>query len=199
MKPERILLPIDVAQCPLEVFALVNGFARKPEVTVILLHVVHLNIVVPENRVFHELAAEAKSYLERLAEKHLPPVASSIAHVRVGEPASEILAETTAENQDLIILPTYGPSFWDRLKALWKPGCNPIVSSLAEKVIREAKCGVFVVAAKTRFNCEKAWGRPVSENGSRFQVNGPTPAANGLPALSWVEALGNRRRAGFQE
>ena len=43
MKPERILLPVDVARCPLEVFDLVNGFAKRPEVTVLLLHVVDLD------------------------------------------------------------------------------------------------------------------------------------------------------------
>jgi nucleotide-binding universal stress UspA family protein len=164
MNPERILLAIDVARCPLEVFALVNGFARRPEVTVILLHVINLNIIAPENRVYQELAAEARAYLRRLAEEHLPPLTAAITHVRIGEPAKAILAEARAENPDLIILPTYGPSFWNRLKAVWKPACNPLVSPLAERVIREATCGVFVVAAKTRFDCEKAWGRPVTED-----------------------------------
>ena len=89
MKPEIILLPVDVARCPLEVFELVNGLAKRSEVTVILLHVLNLNILAPENRVYEELGQEAQWYLESLANQHLHPMASAITHVRVGMPAEE--------------------------------------------------------------------------------------------------------------
>jgi nucleotide-binding universal stress UspA family protein len=162
MKLERILLPVDITRCPLEIFDLVNGFAKRPEVTVILLHVVNVNILAPENRVYEELGQEAQWYLESLANKHVHPLASTITRVRIGKPAEEILAEAKALSVDLIILPTYGPSFWNRLKGLWTNVCIPPVSTLAQRVIREATCGVFVVLAKTRLNCERAWGRPVN-------------------------------------
>ncbi len=181
MRPERILLPVDVSRCPLEVFELVKGFAQGPEVTVILLHIVNLKVVVPENRVFRELADEAKWHLEQLADRYLPPIASAVAHVRIGEPPQEILAEANAEKPDLIILPTYGPCFWTRLKAVWKPACNPIVSPLAEQVIRQATCGVFVVAAKTSFNCERAWGRP---------TRGRASPAKEIPKSSGMTGIG---------
>jgi nucleotide-binding universal stress UspA family protein len=185
MKPERILLPVDVTRCPLEVFDLVNGFAKRPEVTVILLHVVNLNILAPENRVYEELGQEAQWYLESLANKHIPPMASTITHVRVGNPAEEILAEAKAESVDLIILPTYGPSFWNRLKGLWTNVCIPPVSTLAERVIREATCGVFVVLAKTRLNCERAWGRPVKNRKAQSIVpSRPISPAYESPGLS---------------
>jgi|SRR5208282_262617 len=161
---ERILLPVDVAKCPLEVFELVNGFAKRPEVRVILLHVVNLNIAAPENRVYEELAQEALSYLERLADKYIHPIASTVAHVRTGRPAEEILAEAKAESVDLIIMPTSGPSFWSRLMGLCRRASNPIVSPLAEKIIREAACDVVLVATKTHMNCEKAWGRRVKQS-----------------------------------
>jgi hypothetical protein len=32
MKPERILLPLDIRRCPLEIFSLVEGFSKRPEV-----------------------------------------------------------------------------------------------------------------------------------------------------------------------
>ena len=73
MKPERILLPIDTAKCPLEIFAVANGFACRPEVRVILLHVVNLNIVAPENRVYEELGREVYSHLDRLAQRYIHP------------------------------------------------------------------------------------------------------------------------------
>ena len=185
MNAERILLPIDVTRCPLEVFDLVSGFARRPEVTVILLHTVSLNIQGAPNRVYEELVEEAQWYLGRLAEKHIHPAASTITHVRLGQPADEILAEARAESVSLIILPTYGPSFWNRLKGLWANVCVPPVSTLVAKLIREATCGVFVVLAKTRFHCEKAWGRPVNHRRARPIV--PPEAVSpvyGSPGLS---------------
>jgi nucleotide-binding universal stress UspA family protein len=176
MKPERILLPIDVARCPLEVFELVNGFARRPEVTVILLHVVKLDLVASEKCFYQELCEAAQAWLARLAANHLHAAASAIRHVRIGEPAEEILAEAKAESVDLIILPSFGPSFWNRLKGLWKNVIAPPVSTLVEKVIREATCGVFVILAKTRLNCEKAWGRPVN-NGKAQSIAPSRPIA----------------------
>ena len=185
MKPERILLPLDITRCPLEVFDLVNGFAKRPEVTVILLHVLNLNILAPENRVYEELGQEAQWHLESLANKHLHPMASAITHVRVGKPAEEILAEAKAQSVELIILPTYGPSFWNRLKGLWTNVCIPPVSTLAERVIREAMCGVFVVLAKTRLNCERAWGRPVKNRKAQSMVpSRPISPAYESPGLS---------------
>src|SRR5579872_3787266 len=131
MKPERILLPLDIKSCPLEIFSLVEGFSKRPEVTLTLLHVVHLNIAAPDNRVDEELAIEARGYLERLARRFVHPITSTVVHIRFGRPAEEILEEARADKAELIILPTYGPSFLSRLASLWKPGACGIVSALA--------------------------------------------------------------------
>ena len=150
MKPERILLPIDVAKCPLEAFKLVNGIARRPGVTVILLHVLELNIQAPENRVYHELGRAAAGYLERLARIYMHPGIATAIHVRTGRPADEILAEAREARVDLIILPSGRPSFWKR-----------IVAPTVEKVTRNAPCAVLVPSMKTLFDCQQAWGGQV--------------------------------------
>jgi nucleotide-binding universal stress UspA family protein len=187
MKPERILLPLDIRECPLDVFTLVEGFSKRAEVTLILLHVVHLNIAAPDNRLYEELTLEARGYLERLAQQFLHPITSTVVHVRFGRPAEEILEEAQAEKVELIILPTYGPSFWSRLVSVWKPGACGIVSALAEKIIRDCNCGVFIASVKTRFNCERAWGRaPESKRRSvelpveRLQVGKPLQRFSGV-------------------
>ena len=119
MKPERILLPLDIRGCPLEIFSLLEGFSKRPEVTLTLLHVVHLDIVASDNRVCQELALAAQGYLERLAQQFVHPVTSTVVHVRFGKPAEQILKEAKAEKVELIILPTYGPSFWSQLVSIW--------------------------------------------------------------------------------
>ena len=156
MKLERILLPLDIRKCPLEVFSVVNGFAKKQGITVTLLHVVTLNIAAPEKGVYEQLGREAHWHLERLARGCLRPGVTTLTRVRFGKPAEEILTEAAAGNIDLIVLPSYPPSFLRRL-------FGPILPRVVERVIREAPCGVFLTTASNRFNCEKTWGRPGNE------------------------------------
>jgi len=159
MQPKRVLLPIDTAKCPLEAFAVANGFARRPEVTVILLHVLNLNIVAPENRVYEELGREVYSHLCRLAREYIHPLASTAVRVRAGRPEQEILAEAAGQKADLIILPSWGPSWWARLTASGTSQADVTLPRLARNIARKAGCAVCVVNARTRFNCERAWGR----------------------------------------
>jgi len=164
MKPERILVPIDIARCPLEVFARVNAFAARPGVTVILLHVVTLNIAAPDNRVFEELAREAGGCLEQLARKHVHPDASTRIHVRTGKPAEEILAEAKAENVDLIILPTFGGSLWKRGASFWQRLVAPIFpGTIVARLARRTRCPLLVMHAETRFNCNEHGAPPTNE------------------------------------
>jgi nucleotide-binding universal stress UspA family protein len=152
MKPERILLPLDIRKCPLEVFSVVNGLASHPGATVTLLYVVTLNIAAPEKRVYEELGRDARWYLERLARGCLHPGVATNIRVRFGKPAEEILAEAAAGNTDLIVLPSYPPSLWSRLFA-------PILPRVVEQVIRKAPCRVFQASPQDRFDCEDLWGR----------------------------------------
>jgi nucleotide-binding universal stress UspA family protein len=152
MKPERILVPLDIRKCPLEVFSVVNGLVSHPGDTVILLHVVTLNIAAPENRVYEEHGRDAHWYLERLARGCLRPDITTSIRVRVGNPAEEIVAEAAAVKADLIVLPSQPPSFWRRV-------FGPILPRLTERVVREAPCRVLLASAPGRFDCEDAWGR----------------------------------------
>jgi nucleotide-binding universal stress UspA family protein len=156
MNPERILLPLDIRKWPVEVFSVVNGLANHPGVTVILLHVVTLNITAPEKSVHEALGRDAHWYLKRMARGCLRPGVATTTRVRFGKPAEEILTEAAASSVDLIVLPSYPPSFWSRL-------FGPILPRVVERVIREALCGVFLATARSRFNCEKMWGRPGNE------------------------------------
>ena len=159
MSLERILVPVDIAKWPVEVFSVANTFAKQPGATVILLHVVTLNIAAPEKGVYEQLGLEAHWHVERLVRRCLRPGITTATRVRFGKPAEEILAEAADGNVDLIVLASKPPSFWSRLFA-------PVVPRVVEQVIREASCGVFLTTAKKRFNCEGIWGRPGKDIGS---------------------------------
>jgi nucleotide-binding universal stress UspA family protein len=192
MNPERILLPLDIRKCPLEVFFAANGLANHPGATVILLHVVTLNIGVPEKGVYEALARDAHWHLKRLARGCLRPEIATVTRVRFGKPAVEILAEAAASNADLIILPSYPPSLFHRL-------FGPILPRTVERVIREAPCGVFLTSASSRFNCEKTWGRLGRESDTALShlVRTPEsqPSAVSLAEGAFAAAEGERRAA----
>src|ERR1035438_5194265 len=142
MNPERILIPVDIRKCPLEVFSAANGLANQPGANVTLLHVVTLNIGMPEKGVYEALARDAHAHLKRLARGCLRPGITTVTRVRFGKPAEEILTEAAAGNIDLIVLPSYPPSFLRRL-------FGPILPRVVERVIREAPCGVFLTSASS--------------------------------------------------
>ena len=56
MQTEKILVPIDTARCYPEVFGRINALGSSADVTVVLLHVLTLNITAPENGVYERLA-----------------------------------------------------------------------------------------------------------------------------------------------
>jgi nucleotide-binding universal stress UspA family protein len=145
--PETILLPLDVHKCPLEVFSYINQFGEF-RTTVVLLHVLHLNVVPPDGRVFDELAGAAEKDLRRLSEKFLDPRLRVRCEVRFGKPADGIVKEARESNADLIALATYGNS------SFWK---HPFHPRTVAKVLRLAHCDVMLLHVRTRFNCEDDW------------------------------------------
>jgi len=49
-----VLLPLGMGECPLDILAFVTGLAARQELTVLLLHVINLNIHAPEGRVYRD-------------------------------------------------------------------------------------------------------------------------------------------------
>jgi nucleotide-binding universal stress UspA family protein len=143
----------------LEIFALLERLAGQPEVTLILLHVIQTHRAAGKKRAHDELSREVRSYLEQLASEYVHPIISVVPRIRVGNPAQQILEEAKAQDIQLIILPTFGPSLWNRLVSLWNPSSYRIAAPLAEKIIRESNCGVFVAGVKGRFNCQREWSK----------------------------------------
>jgi nucleotide-binding universal stress UspA family protein len=178
---KRILVSIDVANWAPDVFALVSGFAKQQDVTVILLYVLNLNIMASENRVYEELGREAQWRLERLAHEYLPVNVTSLIRVRAGKLAEEIVAEAKAQQVDATILPSGHSSFWKRLPV-------PTLFRKIGQVARESGCGVLLARAKTRFDCRKVWGRQFHESSPRRQRAPDDVLATNLDALAVADS-----------
>jgi nucleotide-binding universal stress UspA family protein len=102
VKALSLLLPLDVENCPSEVFSMINGLAAQLEVTVTLLRVV--DDTAPESRPQDDLCRDAMKDLLRLERQFLSPHVDSRASIRVGSPWEEICAEAKQTGADWIIL-----------------------------------------------------------------------------------------------
>ena len=171
MKPEKIVFPIDLAKCALEALALFNSLAQRPDATITLLHVVNLNLLSPDRRLYDEVCREAEQRLEKLAGESLHAAAVRV-RVRLGKPAQGIVAEATEQKADLIVLPIHAGT-------ARKHRFAPFVPKIVEHVSRNAPCGVFVVHVHTRMNClEEATGAHLVLDLPQTSVS----ASAGLPA-----------------
>jgi len=166
MNPQKILLPIDLRNCPVDAFPLVNRIANGSGANVTLLHVITLNILAPERRIYDELASEAHSALARLAQQYLPSAGSLETRVRFGNVVDEILTEAETDQSDLIIIPIHRKQELTALRA-----GVPLKSRGLERILREAGCGVCVAGSAIWFNCERAWRRPDAKAPARNEAN----------------------------
>jgi nucleotide-binding universal stress UspA family protein len=148
MEVGRLLLPIDLKKCPLEVFPLANGFTKPFGGEVVLLHVLEPQSARADRE-------KAILHLEHLARDFMRSSVEVRPRVRAGLAHKEIFAEATDAKADVILLPVYAPSLWRRL-------VGPGFGSTARNVVSGASCGVFVVSVRTRFNCLRHWGAEAS-------------------------------------
>jgi nucleotide-binding universal stress UspA family protein len=150
IKADRLLLPIDLAKCPLEIFPVVNGFTKPFHGEVVLLHVVDRRKNGVPRGVGEIDLRRAERHLERIGHDYLSPTVEASFRVRIGIPHAEILAEAKATNVDLILLPTFVPPIWRRLAGF-------IYGETVRNLAVGAPCRVFVVDVRTRFNCFRRW------------------------------------------
>lgn len=138
-----ILVPIDFSETSLRALRLAVGLTRQGNTR---LHLVNIGVIpyvdvgpygasVPAVLIAanDEMAAEAKSALERVAREEVPQGVEVRTHVRCGFPPEEILSEATECGADLIVIGTHGRTGVERV----------ILGSVAERVIRSAKIPVL--------------------------------------------------------
>lgn len=150
IKADRLLLPIDLAKCPLEIFPVANGFTKPFHGEIVLLHVLDRRTKGVSGDIGEIDLRRAECCLERIGHDYLTPTIDASFRVRIGIPHEEIRAEAEAANTDLILLPTFAPSFWRRLGGL------PYGETVRSLVVG-APCRVFVVDVRTRINCFRCW------------------------------------------
>ncbi len=152
IKANRLLLPIDLAKCPLEIFQLANGFTKPFDGEIVLLYVLDQRKNARRSELAEIDLRRAKRHLERLGHLYLSPKVQASFRVRVGIPHEEILAEATETSVDLILFPTFNPSIWRKLAGI-------ICGETLRNLVACARCRVFVIDVQTRFNCFRRWAK----------------------------------------
>jgi nucleotide-binding universal stress UspA family protein len=147
----KILVPVDFSEGALPAVALAATMARTFDASVELLHVWQPPPLIPFPVVIvpspgettpiniEELArttagAQMKELVDRLRDQGVREVLSRVA---VGAPAYEIVELATLGHFDLIVMGTHGRSGI----------AHAVIGSVAEKVVRRAKCPVLTVRA----------------------------------------------------
>jgi nucleotide-binding universal stress UspA family protein len=143
----KILCPTDFSEPSYEAIKAAGELASHFESELCLLHVVSPVPVVPmgaEPSAFNiplyeqELEASSKRSLEEMIHQLEWKELKVRLIVLRGNAADEIVRTADEENADLIVIATHGRTGLDRL----------IFGSVAEKVVRLAKCPIFTVASQ---------------------------------------------------
>jgi nucleotide-binding universal stress UspA family protein/CBS domain-containing protein len=134
----RILCPIDFDESSMSALDCAAQFARANDGTVYVFHVVPMVIPPTGMPVYVDLYKgqedTARSKLQEIARKHLSGVKYELM-THLGEPAGSIIKVEHKIGADLIVMATHGRRGFSRF----------VLGSVAELVLREAKCPVLTV------------------------------------------------------
>jgi universal stress protein A len=137
----RILAPVDFDENSLAALEYAAAFARKPNATLYLLHVVELDPLHLQKEIApitkNEWAAEgiAKERLHKIAQERLGDTINYEIWIRVGEAAPVILATAEDVEAQVIVMATHGRTGLSHF----------FLGSVAERVVREAFCPVLTI------------------------------------------------------
>ncbi len=118
MSAGRLLIVLAADNCPPEIFSMINGLARCPDKTVLLLCVL-------EPGVSEAVCRAVRRDLERLERTHLHLLLDSRVAVRSGRADEEILAEARVVNAHQIVL----ANDWPNLSSRFVPNLGEVKKS----------------------------------------------------------------------
>ena len=137
---QRVLVGVDFSAGSTTLIGQAVSLAKQLQAGLTILHVVPADyglfgIGQEASRNFDTVRqSQAADQLRRLAQQEIPKTTQAELQVRVGRPAEEIIAAAAETRSDLIIVATHGNT-----------GLNGIlVGSVAERVVRLARCAVLV-------------------------------------------------------
>jgi universal stress protein A len=132
-------VPVDFDQSSLAAVRVAAELAREHKATLSLLHVIIIIPLAPGPALpSGEAESVARIRLERISHQKLKAGTRYEILVMTGDPAVEVLQAANRLGIDLIVMATHGRKGLGRL----------VLGSVAERVVREARCSVLTVKPK---------------------------------------------------
>ncbi len=143
MRIKRILLPTDLSEASISAFKYAKSLAEKYGASIYVLHILEnlppvlaihaLDLTV--DRVEKNMEENARNQLEKIVKENLKTKAKVQVFIRKGLVDDEIVKFADEKKIDLIVMGTHG-----------RTGIEyTLLGSIAEKVVRKAKCPVLTV------------------------------------------------------
>jgi nucleotide-binding universal stress UspA family protein len=143
LRIERILCPVDFSESSVRAYDYAQSLARHYQAKLFLQHVV--DFILPAyayyapasylDELFQKSRDDAREYLQEFAKSHTKNGVQPECVVYDGTVTEGILSFAEAQKIDLIVMGTHGLKGHDRVT----------LGSVAEKVLRKARCPVLVV------------------------------------------------------
>jgi nucleotide-binding universal stress UspA family protein len=140
---ERILCPVDFSEFSARAYDYAQSLARHYQARLFLQHVV--DFILPPYACyppttyldvdFRKICSDAREQLQEFAKSHTRNGVQPECFVQEGEVTDSVLSFAEAQMVDLIVMGTHGRKGFDRVT----------LGSVAEKVLRKARCPVLVV------------------------------------------------------
>lgn len=143
MKTPKILFPTDFSTAGTTALELATSLARDRGARLLIVHVEEPPLAYGGGELYYGMEQPDRQELEKMLAEVVPtdPTVGHEHLLMIGSPATAIVQLAEKENAEMIVMPTHGRTGLLRV----------LMGSVAEEVVRKAKCPVLTVkAAATR-------------------------------------------------
>jgi nucleotide-binding universal stress UspA family protein len=139
MNAPRILFPTDVSTTGHAALEMATSLARDRNATLVIVHVEEPPMAYGGGELYYGIEEPDQDQLRRMLSEVVPtdPAVPCEHRLMIGSPASAIVKMAEEEGVEMIVMPTHGRTGLLRM----------LMGSVAEEVVRKAKCPVLTVKA----------------------------------------------------
>lgn len=139
MNAAKILFPTDFSTHAQKALEMATALAKERGAKLMIVHVEEPPIAYGGGELYYGIEQPDRQEIQRMLTEVLPtdPAVGYEHRLMMGNPATAIVHLAEKEHVDMIVMPTHGRSGLMRL----------LMGSVAEEVVRKAKCPVLTVRA----------------------------------------------------
>lgn len=147
MKAKKIIFPTDFSSSSDAALAYATSLARDTGATLLIVHVEEPPLAYGGGEMYYGLVEPDRTELTRMLHEIKPsdPSIPVVYRLVTGDPATSVVQAAEEEGADFIVVGTHGRTGLGRL----------LMGSVAEAIVRKAKCPVVTVKAPAHAPAKK--------------------------------------------